>query len=369
MTAVRRTPISLADGRDLIHFDRPGADERRTQDPRHLPQRGEGPLMRRDPLLDEWVSIAAHRQDRTFLPAADQCPLCPSRDGHQTEIPSNDYDVVVFENRFPSFWGDTRDGLATADESPAGGRCEVVCFTPEHDASFRDLTIDRAELGVAAWIDRPRALSLLESVRQVFIFENRGEAIGVTMRHPHGQIYAYPFVTPRSRQQLATAAKYKQSHGENLYDAVVAAELAEGTRVILESTHWVAFVPFAARWPIEVHLYPRRRVPDFAALKPDEVADLAKVYLDLLIRADDFYGTPLPYIAAWHQAPVRAEDGRADGALLLELFSVQRTADKLKFLAGSESAMGAFVNDRDPEGVALRFRELSTAPVKAAARE
>ncbi|MBI1379394.1 MAG: galactose-1-phosphate uridylyltransferase [Frankiales bacterium] len=356
MRPVRRTVVTLADGRELLHFDDDSSPERETIDKRDLDPRGDAPDLRHDPLRDEWVSVAAHRLDRTFLPGPDDCPLCPSRDGRLTEVPSDDYDVVVFENRFPAFVGTPSE---VADDGvhvhhPAWGRCEVVCFTSDHDASFADLDHDRARLVIEAWADRTSELSRTPGVEQVFVFENRGEAIGVTMRHPHGQIYAYPFVTPVTRAQLDSAARHLAATGRNLFDDVVDAELADGSRVVLESEHWVAFVPFAARWPVEMHLYPRRRVPDLAALTDVERDELADVYLDLLRRGDAFFGIPLPYIAAWHQAPVR--ERRDLAALHLELFSVQRSVDKLKYLAGSESAMGAFVNDRTPEDVAARLR-------------
>jgi UDPglucose--hexose-1-phosphate uridylyltransferase len=356
---MRRTPIQLADGRQLIHFDHDGASARDSTDKRDLEPRGDAPDLRHDPLLDEWVSVAAHRLGRTFLPSPDDCPLCPSRPGYLTEIPSSDYEVVVFENRFPSFVGDP-DELGTDGifaHHAAWGRCEVVCFTPDHEASFAELSPERARLVIEAWADRTSELSSTPGVEQVFVFENRGEAIGVTMRHPHGQIYAYPFVTPTTRTQLDSVARHLAQTGRNLYDDIVEAELADARRIVLESEHWVAFVPFAARWPVEMHLYPRRRVSDLAALDEMQRADLAEVYLELLRRGDAFFGIPLPYIAAWHQAPVR--ERRELGALHLELFSVQRSVDKLKFLAGSESAMGAFVNDREPEAIAARLREVA----------
>ena len=356
---MRRTRTLLADGRELIHFDRDSSPERRGADTRALPPRGAAPALRHDPLLDEWVSVAAHRSDRTFLPAADDCPLCPTRPGRATEVPSDDYDVVVLENRFPSFAGaPTAEPVPSGPfgQHPAWGRCEVVCFTPDHEASFADLDHERARLVVEAWADRTTELSATSGVEQVFVFENRGHAIGVTLSHPHGQIYGYPFVTPTTRTQLESAERHLAATGRNLYDDVVAAEVADGSRVVLTSGHWVAFVPFAARWPVEVHLYPRRRVPDLAALGPAERDDLADVYVDLLRRGDAFFGVPLPYVAGWHQAPVTWR--RDLGALHLELFSVQRDVDRLKYLAGSESAMGAFVNDREPEAVAARLREV-----------
>ncbi len=354
---MRRTSTTLSDGRALHYYDDEDAPDRELVDRRALAPVTGVPDLRRDPLLDEWVSVAAQRLDRTFLPSASDCPLCPSRGDRLSEVPG-DYAVAVFDNRFPSFTGpvvdDGRTGILA--RHPAWGRCEVVCFSSEHEGSFADLTTERARLVVDAWADRTAALSADPAVEQVFVFENRGEAIGVTLHHPHGQIYGYPYVTPRTARQLEVAAQHRAATGRDLYDDVVAAELADGSRVVLESTHWVAFVPFAARWPVEVHLYPRRRVPDLTGLTDEERDDLAVVYLDLLRRGDAFYGVPLPYIAAWHQAPVRLD--RDLGALHLELYSVLRDVGRLKYLAGSESAMGGWVNDREPEAVAARLREV-----------
>ena len=160
--------------------------------------------------------IAAARQDRTFLPPADQCPLDPSAPGRPTEIPADSYDVVVFENRFPSL-------------SEPLGRCEVVCFTPAHDSSFAQLSPRRVRTVFEAWADRTQVLSALPETRQVYCFENRGEEIGVTLHHPHGQIYAFPFVTPRTERMVAQASEYARTHdGGNLFDDLVAAELRAG---------------------------------------------------------------------------------------------------------------------------------------------
>jgi UDPglucose--hexose-1-phosphate uridylyltransferase len=136
----------------------------------------------------------------------------------------------------------------------------------------------------------------------------------------------------------------------------VAAERADGSRVVLTSDRWTAFVPHAARWPYEVHCYPNRRVPDLAGLRPEERDDLAAVQLDLLGRFARLFDKPAPYISGWHQAPARA--GREHFALHLELFTLRRTNDKLKYLAGSESGMDAFANDILPEQAAARLREL-----------
>ncbi|MFE8017014.1 galactose-1-phosphate uridylyltransferase [Streptomyces antibioticus] len=351
---MKKTSTRLADGRELIYYDQRDDSVRDAVDRRPLDRTVTTSEVRRDPLLGDSVAIASHRQGRTYHPPADECPLCPSQGDRLSEIPDSSYDVVVFENRFPSLAGDS-------------GRCEVVCFTSDHDASFADLTEAQARLVLDAWTDRTSELSHLPSVDQVFCFENRGAEIGVTLGHPHGQIYAYPFTTPRTALMLRSLAAHKEATGgENLFDAVLERELA-GERVVLESEHWAAFVPWAAHWPYEVHLYPKRRVPDLLGLDEAARTEFPQVYLELLRRFDRIFGEgepPTPYIAAWHQAPFRLEEfegvNRDDFALHLELFTVRRTSGKLKFLAGSESGMSVFINDVPPERAAERLREVAS---------
>ncbi|MFC9062820.1 galactose-1-phosphate uridylyltransferase [Streptomyces sp. NPDC057074] len=353
---MKKTSTRLADGRELVYYDLRDDTVRDAVDHRPLERTVTTSEVRRDPLLGDSIAVASHRQGRTYHPPADQCPLCPSQGERLSEIPDSSYDVVVFENRFPSLAGDS-------------GRCEVVCFTSDHDASFADLSEEQARLVLDAWTDRTSELSHLPSVEQVFCFENRGAEIGVTLGHPHGQIYAYPFTTPRTALMLRSLAAHKDATGgDNLFDAVLAEELA-GERVVLESEEWVAFVPYAAHWPYEVHLYPKRRVPDLLGLDEAARAEFPQVYLELLRRFDRIFGEgepPTPYIAAWHQAPfgqLEEFEGvtRDDFALHLELFTIRRTSGKLKFLAGSESGMNVFINDVPPERAAERLREVASS--------
>lgn len=355
---MRLTRTRLADGRELIFYDE--RDVSRTDvDQRELPEPPPASELRYDPLLDEWVAIATHRQGRTFLPPADECPLCPSRPGRLTEIPAEDYDVVVFENRFPSF-SDRVDGQPSAlldglvPARPGLGRCEVVCFTSDHGTSFGALSPQRVRTVLDAWADRTAALSTLPGAEQVFVFENRGEEIGVTLHHPHGQIYTYPFVTPQTRRMLDSARRHRERSGGNLFADLLAAERAAEVRVVASNEHWTAYVPAAARWPFEVHVVPHRQVPDLPALDDAERDAFGPLYLDVLRRLDGLFGVPMPYVAAWHQAPVRADRDLA--YLHLQLFSIRRAPGKLKYLAGSEAAMGVFVNDLSPEQAATMLR-------------
>jgi UDPglucose--hexose-1-phosphate uridylyltransferase len=358
-SAIVKRPTTLADGRELIYFD--DADttlgEERTADARHLDPRPETATMRQDVLTGEWISIASARQNRVFLPPADQDPLAPATPSNPSEVPSN-YDVAVFENRSPSFGPriGAEFGLAELDRVglgrtlPSIGRCEVVCFSPEHEGSFGSQTPSRARTVIEAWADRTAALSALPGIQQVFPFENRGEAIGVTLLHPHGQIYSYPYVTPRTTRLLESIEKF----GPGLFESILESEQTSD-RVVLSGKHWTAFVPFAARWPIEVHMLPHRHVPDFAATSDEERDELAGLYLTLLRGIDKLYDTPTPYIAAWHQAPVNV--GRDDIRLMLQVTSPRRAENKLKYLAGSEAAMGAWIGDVTPEATAAFIRE------------
>jgi UDPglucose--hexose-1-phosphate uridylyltransferase len=354
--------VRLADGRELIYYGASAAAAARYPDTRTLAHVAVSSQARYDPLRDEWVLIAGHRMDRTYMPPESQCPLCPTAPGRETEIPAPSYDVAVFQNRFPALAPAASGDAPLADESPllgsgpGNGRCEVVCFSQDHDASFADLTPAQAAVVVAAWADRTSELSRLPGVRQVYCFENRGPEIGVTLSHPHGQIYAYPFITPRTSSMLRAARAYRERTGRNLFEELLAAERADGARIVIDGAHWSAFVPHAAHWPYEVHVYPHRRVPDLTAVTEAERAEFCGLYLGLLRRFDLLFDSPAPYISGWHQAP--AAPGREEFALHLEMFTIRRAPGKLKYLAGSESGMDAFTNDLAPEAAAQRLREL-----------
>ncbi|WP_420847442.1 galactose-1-phosphate uridylyltransferase [Microbacterium azadirachtae] len=366
---VKRT-TRLADGRDLVYYDDPGTalGPERSVDARALDPRPDTATMRQDVLTGDWITFATQRQTRVMMPGADADPLAPQTATNPSEVPSR-YDVAVFENRSPSFGPaltnavgtapaavDPPQGLADLEQIGLGrtrtsvGRCEVVCFSPEHAGSFGTQSVTRARTVIEAWADRTATLSALPGIEQVFPFENRGEAIGVTLPHPHGQIYAYPYVTPRTQRLRESIART----GDDLFARILDAEQGSD-RVVLQGEHWTAFVPFAARWPLEVQLLPHRHVPDFTALDDAERDELAPLYLRLLRGVDALYASPTPYIAAWHQAPVHV--GRGTIRMRLELTSPRRAADKLKFLAGSESAMSAWTAEILPEDAAARLRD------------
>jgi UDPglucose--hexose-1-phosphate uridylyltransferase len=355
-----RQDTKLADGRDLFYYDEEPGQDRSGADLRpDLPAVSTTSEVRWNPLFRDYAVIASHRQSRTYRPPADLCPLDPSRDGRLTEIPASDYEVAVFENRFPSLSLESAGSVPLVDlppfqSGPGDGRCEVVCFSSKHDDSFAQLSPARVRTVIDAWADRTEGLSAFDSIDYVFCFENRGEEIGVTLSHPHGQIYGYPFVPPRFFRAAVAARRYRERTGNCLQCWLLKAELDAGIRVVTESECWVAYVPFAARWPYEVRVVPREHVPDLPALDDATRQDLAGVYLDVLQRFDRLFDTPAPYIAGWQQAPVRQD--RDVWHVAAEVFTIRRAPGKLKHLAGSESGAGVWINDVSPETAAARLR-------------
>jgi len=362
MTEIAKHSAKLADGRDLFYFDDFGSKlpSQRKPDSRVLPERPAVAQMRLDSLSGEWVSVAAHRHGRAHLPPAHLCPLCPSTAENLSELPDN-FNVAVFENKSPSFGPDLlpavdssyaeEPNLALGSVRDSVGRCEVVVFSPEHLGSLGAMPTNRVRTVIEALADRTEHLQSLPGVMQVFPFENRGQDIGVTLHHPHGQIYAYPFITPRTTKLLDSIAKY----GSELFADTLKFEQGS-ERELIKSDNFTAYVPFAGRWPIEVHLLPHRHVQNLAQLTSDEKDELAQIYRRLLHALDEIYETPTPYISAWHQAPLI--DSGKNVRLQLQITSPRRAADKLKYLAGSESAMGAFIADFPPETTAARLREV-----------
>ena len=293
--------------------------------------------LRFNELRGEQVAYATERQARTFLPDRDHCPLCPTLPGGpQTEIPLQAFEIVVFDNRFPAF-------------EPPHGTAEVVVYTEEHEGSFGALAPARAEALMWVWRHRYEELGAREDVEYVYIFENRGVEVGVTLHHPHGQIYGYPFIPPVPRLELAADARL----GGCAQCVLMDREILDRERMILETSAALAYVPFAARWPYEVHLSMREHRASLLDCEPDELRDLGRALQRVVQAYDRLFDRPFPYVMAVHQAPAKRPD---DGHLHIEFYPPLRTAEKLKFLAGSEQGAGTFISDVQPESAAQALR-------------
>jgi UDPglucose--hexose-1-phosphate uridylyltransferase len=266
-------------------------------------------------------------------------------------VPLDTFEVVVFENRFPAFGPDRSSGRPVR---PATTGCEVVVYTPEHDLTLARLPLERVRLLIDVWADRYRELGSRTEVNYVYIFENKGEEVGVTLHHPHGQIYAMPFVPPFAQAELDASRMHLAEHGQCLHCSELAVEAA-GPRLVFDDGSMAAFVPRSARWPYEVHVYPRRHVAAIADLTPAERADLAAALLAVTGTFDRHFGFSTPYVMAAHQAPT---DGKQwpQAHLHFELYPPHRRADRLKYMAGVELGAGTFVNDTRPEDTAAQLR-------------
>jgi len=319
-----------------------------------------------DPVTGEWRMFATRRQDRTFLPAADACPLCPTRaGGPPTEIPLPAFDVVVFENRFPALVREPpAPDVADSDlypVAPSVGANEVIVYSDDHHLGLADMDVSRIARIIDVWADRYAELGRRVDVAYVFVFENRGVAVGVTLHHPHGQIYAYPEIPPRARLELQVATAHMQSSGTCVYCDVVARERSDGIRVVAHNASFLAFVPFAARFPYEVHVASLRHAASLLDLTDPERLAMADVLQQVIRAYDGLFGFPLPYVMSMHQAPTDDGEHQHVSHLHIEFTPLHRTADKLKYLAGSELGAGAFINDTAPEEVAARLRGVGRA--------
>jgi UDPglucose--hexose-1-phosphate uridylyltransferase len=315
-----------------------------------------------DPVTGEWRMFAGQRQDRTFLPSDELCPLCPTRPGGPaTEIPLAAFEVVAFENRFPALVHQPPEpavaGSALYPVAPSSGANEVIVYSDDHHLALADMEVGRIAKIVEVWADRYAELGARDDVAYVFIFENRGVAVGVTLHHPHGQIYAYPEIPPRARRELDVALAHIERHGTCVYCDVVARERADGIRIVAHDHSFVAFVPFAARFPYEIHVTSVRHAASLLDLTDPERLSLAEVLRKVVRGYDRLFGFPLPYVMSMHQAPTDDGEHQHVSHFHIEFTPLHRTAEKLKYLAGSELGAGAFVNDTAPEATATRLRE------------
>ncbi len=350
------------DGRTLTLYAQHAIDSAKTApSPFAEPLTGRSHL-RWHPLRGEWITYASYRQDRTFLPPPEYNPLAPTLDAaHPTEVPAGDWDVAVFENRFPSLGGPECVDLPQlpVTSAPARGACEVVVYTQDPAGSLGTLPLAHIELLLQVWADRTRRLGGRSDVEYVLPFENRGAEVGVTLPHPHGQIYAYPVVPPVPARMQSQALDHHTSHGRGLLEMLVEAESNAGTRMLYAGPHAVAFVPACARYPYEVWVAPRLPVAQFGDLSCMQRADLARALKTVLLKYDGLWQRPLPYLMAWYQAPT---DGipHPESHLHAQFYPPYRTRDRLKYLAGTELAAGFFAMDALPEDKA---RELQAVEV------
>ncbi len=304
--------------------------------------------LRWHPFLREWVGVAANRQNRPQLPK-NWCPFCPG----SGNVPDQ-YDVLIYPNDFAALSAENRpfdpSEAHLYGSTGARGSCDVVLYHSDHNLAPSQMSAHRWRQVVDLWTSRSIELAANPDVVQVFIFENTGEAIGVTMPHPHGQIYAFPFIPPLIQRELDAAS----AEADCLYCKVLHEEIAQAKRLVCDNSSFVAFVPFWARWPTEVQLYARRHVASLADLTDAEKTDLANIIKQIRVKYDHLYGFPMPLMMLVRQAPVRGTHEYFH--FHVAFFPIQRSATKIKFLAGIESGAGTFLNDTVAEDRAEELR-------------
>ena len=338
------------DGRKLTLYSRFPIDPNiQATSPSNEPVQA-NPHLRWHPLRGEWIAYASHRQGRTFMPPPEYNPLAPtSNPEFPTELPQGKYDVAVFDNRFPSLALAAQNPPASIVETlPANGACEVVVFTQDPEATFGSLPLDHLELLLQVWADRTRAIGENSHIQYVLPFENRGVEMGVTLLHPHGQIYAYPLVPPVPAKMLECQQAYYRQHQRGVLEDLIQKEIADKQRIIYLDEHAIAFVPVCARYPYEVWVAPIKPVATFGDLTPQQRQGLARALKTVTLKYDGMWHRPFPYLMAWFQAPTDGQP-HPEAHLHAEFYPPYRTSERLKYLAGTELAAGLFANDALPE--------------------
>lgn len=358
---MHRLALTKPDGRSLTLYSRRPLDPALSAPSPFAQPLLAHPHLRWHPLRGEWVTYAAYRQNRTFLPPPEYNPLAVTLDpACPTEVPAGDWDVAVFDNRFPSLAEPPAGSAPPALIVPTAlgaGHCEVVVFTQDPKASLGALALDHIELLLQVWGERTRLLGARSGIDYVLPFENRGAEVGVTLHHPHGQIYAYPVIPPVPARMQAVATEHLRKEGRGVLQTLIEAERRDGQRMLYQGPHAVAFVPVCACYPYEVWVAPIQPVEGFAQLDDAQRADLARALKTVLLKYDGLWQRPLPYLMTWYQAPT---DGHAhpESHLHAQLYPPYRTRERLKYLAGTEIGAGFFAMDALPEDKARELQEI-----------
>jgi len=311
--------------------------------------------LRWDPLLREWVIVAGERKKRPLLPK-EFCPFCPGSE----EIPETGWKVLNLPNRFPALLADPPLPDVESDRlfrcRPSKGVCEVIIYTPEHNTSLARLDVDHIRLVVELWTRRFRELGDRRYVKYVFIFENKGREIGVTLDHPHGQVYAFPFIPQLVKRELSSSRQHWKRRGICLFCRVMEKEREDASRIVCENEDFICFLPFFARWPYGVHVYPKRHVEALTDLTEKERGMLASILKEVLTKFDNLYGMSFPYMMVLHQRPT---DGRPYPYyhLHLEFYPPYREKGRIKHFASVETGAGAITYDYLPESKAKELIE------------
>lgn len=309
--------------------------------------------LRYDPLTNDWIMIASHRQNRPQMPK-DWCPFCPG----SGKVP-DDFDVLEYDNDFPALSQNppVPDDVAAGPykTAPCHGKCEVILYSKEHTVTLPELPLPHVRKLVDLWCERHNIISADEKIKYVFIFENRGDVVGVTMPHPHGQIYGYPFIPKKLELECASMKKHKKETGKCLICDMMETEISEKKRIIFENEDFVVFIPFFSAYPYGLYIVSKAHKQYITEFTEREKDNLAAAIKNAAGTLDSLFDYTFPYMMCMHQAPVNSGDV-SDFHFHIEFYPPMRSRDKQKFNASSETGAWAHCNPTCPEEKAEELR-------------
>jgi len=343
---VHKRKFKRNDGRDLfLYGNQPHLEESTTQ-LEITP--ASSPHLRWNPARQEWVTYSAGRTNRTTFPPEEYCPLCPAgKNKLPTEIPFNNFEIAVFPNRWSSFnTNAVKIKIPNIISKPSNGHCEVVVYSSEHLDTIAEMPIGRITLLIETWIDRYKNLLPRKDIKYVMPFENRGEECGVTLHHPHGQIYCYPYIPPVIEKEIASFKKV------NFIQSIM--QTLEEKYFVFQDKNIIAAVPPFARYAYEIWIMPKKQKAGPWEFNDDEILSFAKCMQKVVKGYDSFLGRKCPYIMGLHAAPQLKDESFH---FHVEFYPPFRSGDNPKVLAGSESMAGVFIMDVLPEESAEILRQ------------
>ncbi len=314
--------------------------------------------LRWHPLTKDWIMIASHRQNRPQMPK-DWCPFCPGPDNDK--VPKS-FDVYEYDNDFPALMQNppVPDDVETNiyKVRPAYGKCEVILYSPEHTVTLPELPVDHVRKLVDLWVERFEALRADKNIKYVFIFENRGAVVGVTMPHPHGQIYGYSVVPKKLELELQSCKEHHDETGRCLICDMIHDEVEDGRRVIFENEDFIVFLPFFSEYPYGIYIAAKSHKQYISEFNDREKDNLAKAVREAAGTLDSLFGYTFPYMMCMYNGPVNyGEDTSENYHFHIAFYPPMRSADKQKFNASSETGAWAHCNPTAPEATSVELRE------------
>ncbi len=314
--------------------------------------------LRWHPLTKDWIMIASHRQNRPQMPK-DWCPFCPGPDNDK--VPKA-FDVYEYDNDFPALMQNppVPDDVETNiyKVRPAYGKCEVILYSPEHTVTLPELPEDHVRKLVDLWVERFEALRADKNIKYVFIFENRGAVVGVTMPHPHGQIYGYSVVPKKLELELRSCKEHHDETGHCLICDMIHDEVEDGRRIIFENEDFVVFLPFFSEYPYGIYIAAKSHKQYISEFTDSEKTNLAKAVREAAGTLDSLFGYTFPYMMCMYNGPVNADEDTSDYYHFhIAFYPPMRSADKQKFNSSSETGAWAHCNPTAPEATSVELRE------------